>query len=502
MHFFNQFLLTISLIITWLVCIVYGSKYALAYPGARKHHTGSISQIGGLTFGIIFITVGYIIGLLPVWFMVGSIISIILGAFDDNISIPWYFKLIVQLLLVAYLSYVFWGRFHSFSFYNFYFAVSPLVLLIIFSIWFVGIYNAVNLIDGLDGLAAGILIILSISGIFFSNGNFLEINLIFSIILASFLIFNQRPAKVFMGDSGSLFLGFYLAVFPLLYMDLVKTNAQVIPMTPFVIMVTFLIADTTRVFFTRLLTGKNPMTPDTIHFHHLIIQKSGSYLLTLGLIFFITTVSGVFSILSLHYNFGASAMLFHLTFLFLFILTPPSPTYVNILSLLIKPMYQWQKSKNNVRLSFIRTLFVMILVLLLFISILLSLNLELFLNLKFIASIFFLTIFIILNKSNKTKITSFQLFITLFIMEFSWSESFGVLIKLVAILLLLTIIVFSFQKIYGTEIYKYSAFDLLIVLIAFGGIFLSIFEIVVNPWIFPIMISLWFGLGFIFRRII
>jgi len=494
-------ILSIVLIVFNIIFNNFSQYYALDYPDNRKRHLGPTSLIGGISFSSIFLAVGYYFGLLPIWFIVGGIVSILLGLIDDNFSVSWKFKLLVELLLVAYISYIFWGRFQFISFYNFSFAVSPFILLIIFSVWFIGIYNAVNLLDGLDGLAAGFIVLISIFSIFFGNSNLVQINQLLTVILVGYLIFNQRPGKVFMGDAGSLFLGFYVAVLPLIYMDDVMTNEHVLPMTPFVILATYLIADTTRVFFSRIFSGKNPMTADTIHFHHLIIKNSGSYLLTLGSIFLLTLITCLFSIITIHFNYGSNFLLIHMAFLFLFILTPPAPTYVKILSRLIKPLYKWQNSKNNVRPSIIRTILVMIPLIFLFILIYVTLNPNNFLNIQLLISTFFVSIFIYLNKSDKKVIPTIQVFITFLILVFGLSASFGVLIKLLTILLLITLIVFTFQRINGTKINNYSALDLLVIFISIGGVFLSQFAIDLNLWIFLILITIWFALGFLLRRI-
>ena len=108
-------------------------------------------------------------------------------------------------------------------------------MLFIFIIWFIGIYNAVNLLDGLDGLAGGFLFILSVGLSITQIGVFSTYNGIFAIIILSFLIFNQRPSKLFMGDAGSLFLGFHVAVLPLLYSESIQLYES-ISMTPFILL--------------------------------------------------------------------------------------------------------------------------------------------------------------------------------------------------------------------------------------------------------------------------
>ena len=95
------------------------------------------------------------------------------------------------------------------------------------------------------------MIIITFSSAFSPYHSFNQINLTLCILLLTFLVFNQRQAKLFMGDSGSLFLGFHTATLPLLYMSQ-KTDSTEIIMTPFLLITSYLIADTLRVFITRI----------------------------------------------------------------------------------------------------------------------------------------------------------------------------------------------------------------------------------------------------------
>ena len=101
-----------------------------------------------------------------------------------------------SILLAAYLVFLFWGRFDTIVFYNMSIPISPLVLLAVFIIWFVGIYNAVNLLDGLDGLAGGFMFILLAGLAVSGTGEFFQLNGIFTLVLLSFLTFNQRPSNI------------------------------------------------------------------------------------------------------------------------------------------------------------------------------------------------------------------------------------------------------------------------------------------------------------------
>ena len=239
-----------------ILCFEFALKNLTKYyiydnPNYRKKHISPISPIGGLIFGPLFLAILWFSGLAPNWYLIGGLITIILGFIDDYYSFPWQGKLIVQLCLVFYLVSLFWGRFNTVTFYSLTFTLSQVELLAIFLIWFVGIFNAINLIDGLDGLAASFVLIVSLGLGISGPSSINTLSFIFSVILLSYLVYNQRPAKIFMGDVGSLFLGYHIAVLPLLVNNWSTTNNLV--MTPIILLSSYLIADTSRVFFTRLI---------------------------------------------------------------------------------------------------------------------------------------------------------------------------------------------------------------------------------------------------------
>jgi len=153
-NYFSLYFVIILIVFQFLLNI-FKKYYALDKPDFRKKHAKEIPQLGGLIFSSLFLLICYAINLVPFWFIIGGIISILLGAYDDNYDIKWYFKLFVQIGLIAFIAIQFWGEINSIIFFNNEIILDQFLLLALFSIWFVGIYNAVNLIDGLDGLASG-----------------------------------------------------------------------------------------------------------------------------------------------------------------------------------------------------------------------------------------------------------------------------------------------------------------------------------------------------------
>lgn len=495
LFFFSSSLLFLSIFDKY-----FSKKYLYDLPNDRKKHLIPISQVGGIAFALISLVVIYFLGL-PNWFLFGSIFSLFIGIIDDCYNIRWPIKLFLQLLLLLFIFYIFWGRFNHFSFYIYHFSFSQPILFVIFSIWFIGIFNAVNLIDGADGLAAGYIFIISIFLSSITQGLFSEINILYSLLMLVYLIYNQRPAKMFMGDAGSLFLGFYVATLPLLYMDLVEINSFIIITTPFIILASFLIADTSRVFFARIIDGKNPMTADTIHFHHLIFQSSGSYIATLFIIYFIVFVSGFFGIVNQFYPFGQNGMLIHITMLFIFILTPPIPTYVNIISNFINPVYLWQKSMPTKRKNNIVSKFVTIIFSCLIISISFSIIYKDIFLLPNLAAFTLFLIFLIINKKKKIILSSIQIFICLFIYQFVDFNSINIFSKLFIIFSIVSLFIFTIQRRFGTAINQYSAIDVLVLLLVMFGSILSLFSFInTNIWIFLIVFVFWFKISFLVRR--
>jgi len=489
-----------SFLFTIIILKLLRQKYALDHPDIRKQHLGEVSQIGGIVFGPILLFITWWSGLAPHWYIIGGAVSILLGTIDDNRHVPWKMKFTVQLSLAVYLSMIFWGRFETITFYNLSFTVSQIGLSFIFLFWFIGIYNAVNLLDGLDGLAGSFMLLLCLGLGLSGSGSFATLNLMFSFILLGFLVFNQRPAKLFMGDAGSLFLGFHTAVLPLLFLTQTPTTAS-LNMTPFVLLASYLVADTTRVFFTRLVAKKSPMTADTIHFHHLILQQSHSYLASIGFILLITLLSVIGGMISFYTELSTNMMLVHFALLLLFILTPPVQTYVPIITNIVDPLYKWQNGEQATSPFLPRTVFMVVLLIGLIAS------LSFYCNLSIITwqhglAVMLLFIFILFYRKDKMAKYIIQLGLVLFFAELYWNTELGIITKLLTIFLLISYLVFTSEKRNGCNISKFSTLDLLLILITFGGVTLALLGFPVSIWFFLTMFSLWFSTSFILLRTI
>ena len=249
--------------------------------GERKlHHkpvpaVGGIAIAGGAVAGIIVLIaiepiLGLSLSLPPAGFWVGALLLFCVGVIDDRVGINFKAKLLFQ-VIAAYLLIHAGIRvdlsgipfFAGDGFHEALYAI-PLTLL-----WVVGVVNAVNLIDGIDGLAGGVVIIafVAAAAVFGLHGNIalVAFAIPFAGAVLGFLYHNFNPASVFMGDSGSLVLGFVLAAFTL------QAPMHADPLVSLAIPVVVLglpIIDTGLSVLRRLFERKAICAPDHDHIHH------------------------------------------------------------------------------------------------------------------------------------------------------------------------------------------------------------------------------------------
>ena len=318
-----------------------GPHWLIDLPATRKIHERPVPRTGGIAMGAVFFLSTFLFGLHNQlrWYLLGGVILFVLGVLDDWKSIRWPIKLVVQLIVSFIITFRFIETVESVSFFNRALNFSTIGLIAVFLIWFVGILNSVNLIDGMDGLAGGFMVLTTvfavIIGILNEANLFLTLNVSLLGALTGFLLFNRKPAKYFMGDSGSLFLGYHMACLPLLYHQGMN-GGSILQITPFLILSSFLIMDTTRVFFSRAMRKQNPMNADTIHLHHLVLKETKSYVGTLIPILVLTLITGIGAVLCFHYGFGFLAMQMFILVLVVFVITPPVPFYVPLASRITK----------------------------------------------------------------------------------------------------------------------------------------------------------------------
>lgn len=240
-----------------------------------------------------------------VGFFVGIIILGITCFIDDTKGIHSLTKLAVQ--IVAALIVVACGiRIENFEipFLNGQAQLNIVLSYIITVCWIVGVTNAINLIDGLDGLSSGISLIscISLLIIFTLNGSpVIAVVLITALggAISGFLPYNFNPAKTFIGDTGSNFLGFSLAVISIL--GVAKTYTALVLIAP-IIVLALPIFDTLFAIFRRIKNGKSlkaVFKADKGHLHHRLMQKGYTQKQAVFMLYGITATFGMFAVVLL-----------------------------------------------------------------------------------------------------------------------------------------------------------------------------------------------------------
>ncbi|MGD6875885.1 glycosyltransferase family 4 protein [Bacillus infantis] len=292
-----------SILITPLVKKLAFKIGATDKPNQRKVHQKIMPRLGGLAIYISFVIGVAILQPEDPYFsyaapiIAGSVIIILTGVLDDMIELSAKIKLGGQ--LAAALIVVIWGGVQvdvvnlpfggqlDFGIFSI-----PLTIL-----WIVGITNAINLIDGLDGLAAGVssIALITISGMaVIMNDGFVAA--LASIVLAStlgFLFYNFHPAKIFMGDTGALFLGYMIAVLSLLGFKNVTLISFIVP----VIILGVPISDTFFAIIRRIVNKQPLSAPDKSHLHHCLLGLGYTHRQTVLIIYAMAAFFGLAAVI-------------------------------------------------------------------------------------------------------------------------------------------------------------------------------------------------------------
>lgn len=315
-----------------LVVVFFAQKFATHFrigslPSPRKLHKGFKPLLGGLGFFasiLIAYLLAIVFNLLPTnsWiqnyhFWAGLLVVVVLGLWDDIKGISSRIKFIGQGVAAAFL--VLGGcQIQSLSG-----PLGDILNLGIFAIpftflWIIFIINAINLLDGLDGLAGGICFIITIGVIIISS----KMNNPFLIILGiglaggllGFLRYNYHPARIFMGEVGSLQLGYIMAFFSIETLKVAATH-QVYFLASLIIFAIPLI-DTLVSFLRRLNKGQNPFSADKEHIHHRLLGLGLNHLQTVWMLYLFTALYVVLGVLMTFFVGFMGLILFIFGFLF------------------------------------------------------------------------------------------------------------------------------------------------------------------------------------------
>lgn len=266
----------------------------------RRMHKIPIPRLGGLAIFLAFMFSVLLFAEIDrqiQGILLGAVMIVILGVMDDIMTLRALPKFLVQIAAAGVA--VWHGCVIQFVSNPILTSASPYLNLGAWSvpvtiIWIVAITNAVNFIDGLDGLAVGISAISALSllviAILVSEGN---IAVILAALLGAclgFIPYNMNPAKIFMGDTGSTFLGFILATLSI--QGLFKFYAIISFAVPFLIL-GVPIFDICFAVLRRLAKGQNPMSPDRGHVHHRLIDMGFNQKQSVAIAYMITALLGL-----------------------------------------------------------------------------------------------------------------------------------------------------------------------------------------------------------------
>lgn len=252
-------------------------------PNARKEHKGQVPLVGGLAIWIATITTLLISS--PSWgsiagisyMLIAASTLLMIGVIDDKTDLRASIKLTLQIGL-SYYAFANGVRIESFhgilGMYEL-----PIILQYIVTLTVItGVVNAFNLMDGIDGLAAGLaliaFILFAIMAYLTQQTILLYLYLALLAALVGFMRFNfSSKLKVFMGDAGSLFIGFILVLSAISLIQAAQGTSQISIVIPVVVGVLALpVLDSLRVYRRRAKNGYSPFRADRTHFHHLVLK--------------------------------------------------------------------------------------------------------------------------------------------------------------------------------------------------------------------------------------
>jgi len=296
-------------------------------PNARKAHKGQVPLVGGLAVWFSAISTLLVVSpslgdLSEISFMlIAAGILLIMGVIDDKADLRASLKLTIQIAL-AYYAFVNGIRIESFygilGIYEIPVVVQYLVTLTVIT----GVVNAFNLMDGIDGLAAGLAFVafVQFAWMAFITGEMMLLYLFLSLTgaLTGFMRFNfSSKVKVFMGDAGSLFIGFIMVLSAISLLQAAHGTPNIQLVLSVVVGVLALpVLDSLRVYRRRAKNGYSPFRADRTHFHHLVLQLGIKHRSATILII---VISGILIALSIAIGTLASFTLMVLSLMTIFI---------------------------------------------------------------------------------------------------------------------------------------------------------------------------------------
>lgn len=301
------FILTLTLTVIFIPLIIKIAHKNELFDSIdhRKTHTGNIPRLGGVGFILSMIITYYLIcnttNLECDNFFIFTILIIFsTGLVDDLVTISAIIKLIAQCLAIFIL--IFFKNYtisHVLIPYTNIYLNFGILKILLTAIWIIGISNAINLLDGMDGQAGGVSfiasIVIGVCALILEEYNIAMLNFILAGSLLGFLFFNFPPAKIFMGDSGSLTIGFILAIQPLMFSSS-ENKGRIILVVIAVLLVPIL--DVFSAIIRRTKLKISFFEPDRGHIHHKFQDYTSlSIKKTLIIVYCFVILSGILSFL-------------------------------------------------------------------------------------------------------------------------------------------------------------------------------------------------------------
>ncbi len=279
---------------------------ALDIPNKRKVHHHPIPRLGGLAVFFSFL-LGYMLyarsSIQMLSILIGGFIIIVMGMVDDIKPIRARYKFLMQIVAAAVVAIYGGMLFNDISMFGIDLTFPYPLNYVITIIFIVAITNAINLIDGIDGLSSGIASIyfltIAIIAVILNKFNGLDITLSLIMLGATlgFLLHNFPPASIFLGDTGSNFIGFMISVIALVGFKTATISSLIVPLVILAIPIT----DTLLAIFRRLLKGENIAQADKEHLHHQLLNMKFSTRKTVLIIYMIDIL---FALVSIFYVLG------------------------------------------------------------------------------------------------------------------------------------------------------------------------------------------------------
>lgn len=285
---------SISFVITFLaipvIIRVAESKKLFDVPDNRKIHEASIPSLGGLGIFAGFV-MAYLLcislGVNPEfqYFLAAALIMFFFGLKDDILIISPFKKFVGQLIAASLIIHKGGMQIDSMGGFFGVYQMPEMFSLALTYFTVLVVINSFNLIDGVDGLAGTLGVLASsLFGFYFMKAGmtaYAVMGFALAGSLASFLIFNYYPAKIFMGDTGSMLIGLVNAVLVVKFISVAQDGSATVPLdaTPGIAFTILLIPllDTLRVFSIRIFHQRSPFSPDRNHIHHLMLRKGWSH---------------------------------------------------------------------------------------------------------------------------------------------------------------------------------------------------------------------------------